>query len=145
MSVYEITVADILTSSGKFPMRPVDHPPPAEHIENAKQLAQRVTALLAMFGHTRRVTSGYRPAAVNAATPGAAKKSNHIICAAADLEDHNGMLGEFCMAHLDYLADVGLWLEHPVDTFVRNKDGSFARWCHLQIFPPRSKSRVFRA
>ena len=101
---------------------------------NARETLRRVNALLRRFGMMRRVTSGWRPAAINAAVPGAAKNSKHLQCIAIDLEDRSGTLDAWCMANLDALEDFGLWLEHPDAT---------PGWCHLQTQPPRSGSRVF--
>jgi hypothetical protein len=38
------------------------------------------------------------------------------------------------MENLDVLAEIGLWLEHPIST---------PRWCHVQTVPPKSGKRVF--
>jgi|LakMenEpi03Aug12_release.lakeMendotaPanAssembly.Ray.scaffolds.fasta_scaffold230972_3 hypothetical protein len=102
---------------------------------NARETVGRVNRLLKRAGFTRRVTSGWRPAAVNATVPGAAKGSKHISCIAIDLEDRDGALDAWCMAHLDVLEELGLWLEHPDAT---------PDWCHLQTLPPRSGNRVFQ-
>lgn len=72
--------------------------------------------------------------AVNTAVPGAAKNSKHIVCQAIDLNDHDGRLDAWCLANLDALEELGLWLEHPDAT---------PGWCHLQTQPPRSGNRVF--
>ncbi len=101
---------------------------------NARETVRRVNRLLKRAGFTRRITSGWRPATVNATVPGAAKGSKHISCIAIDLEDKDGALDAWCMAHLDALEEIGLWLEHPDAT----RD-----WCHLQTLPPRSGNRVF--
>jgi hypothetical protein len=95
---------------------------------------KRATMLLDRFGQDRAITSGWRPPDVNAATPGAAKNSKHMTGQAVDLEDHDGDLDEWCLAHPDILAEIGLWLEHPSAT---------KGWCHVQIVPPRSGNRVF--
>jgi hypothetical protein len=101
---------------------------------NARETLRRVNGLLRRAGLMRKITSGWRPSSINAAVPGAAKGSKHLSCLAIDLEDRNGMLDAWCMANLDALEDLGLWLEHPDAT---------PGWCHLQILPPRSGNRVF--
>lgn len=101
---------------------------------NARETVRRANRLMKRAGLFRKVTSGWRPAALNAKVPGAAKGSKHISCLAIDLEDRDGRLDAWCMAHLDVLADIGLWLEHPDAT---------PDWCHLQTLPPRSGNRVF--
>lgn len=102
--------------------------------DNARETVERANALLARAGLDRSVNSGWRPAAVNATVPNAAKRSKHMQCLAIDLDDDDGALDAWCMAHLDVLKEIGLWLEHPSAT---------PRWCHLQIVPPRSGNRVF--
>ena len=81
------------------------------------------------------VTSGWRPPAVNAATPTAAKNSKHMTCEAIDIYDADGDLDEWCIDHLDVLEKLGLWLEHPSATL--------RGWCHVQTVAPRSGKRVF--
>lgn len=101
---------------------------------NARDTLRRVNRLLRRAGLMRKVTSGWRPATVNATVPGAAHGSKHISCIAVDLEDRDGALDAWCMANLDVLEELGLWLEHPDAT---------PDWCHLQTQPPRSGNRVF--
>lgn len=109
---------------------------------NATETVLRVNKLIAIaeldgvvFVKSGLVTSGWRPPAVNAATPTAAKKSNHIICKACDLSDSDGVIDGWSMANLNHLEDVGLWLEHP--DFTPN-------WCHWQTIQPASGNRVFK-
>lgn len=101
---------------------------------NARETLRRVNRLLRRAGMIREVTSGWRPAAINATVPGAATGSRHLSCLAIDLEDRNGTLDAWCMANLAVLEELGLWLEHPAAT---------PGWCHLQTQPPRSGNRVF--
>lgn len=101
---------------------------------NAAATVSRVNLLMIAFGQSRKVASGFRPAAVNAATPGSAKFSKHMTCQACDLEDHEGDLDEWCMEHPDVLEKIGLWQEHPSAT---------KGWAHVQIVPPKSGNRVF--
>jgi len=82
-----------------------------------------------------RVTSGWRPPAVNAGVKGAAKRSNHMTGNAVDFADPDGKLDAWCLANLPTLERIGLWLEHPDAT---------PNWCHLQRVSPRSGRRVFR-
>lgn len=101
---------------------------------NAASTVDRVNQLLEAFGEDRRVNSGWRPAAINAAVPNAKPKSKHLTCQACDLSDATGSLDAWCMNNLEALERIGLWLEHP---------GSTPNWCHVQIVPPRSGLRVF--
>lgn len=85
------------------------------------------------------VTSGWRPADINSATPGAAMRSKHITCQAIDLFDPDGDLDDWLLAEAEapdggVLGDLGLWLEHPAAT---------KGWAHVQIVPPGSRRRVF--
>jgi len=118
----------------QFPLTP-------QQQANAKETVRRVNLLLARFGETRKITSGYRPPAINAATAGAAKRSKHLDCLAADIEDANGKLDAWCMKNLKVLEEIGLWLEHPSAT--KNPARFGEGWCHVQIVPPKSGNRVF--
>lgn len=80
------------------------------------------------------VSSGWRPVAINAATPGAAARSLHITCEAIDLYDPEGVLDNWCMQNITLLEAYSLYLEHPAAT---------KGWCHLQTRAPRSGKRVF--
>lgn len=103
---------------------------------NANLIVFRANRLLDIFGQYRAVTSGYRPEAINAGIKNAASHSNHIVCKAVDLEDHNGMLDKFLVEHVSVLKKCGLWLESPHST-----EG----WTHIQSVSPRSGSIIFVA
>lgn len=116
-----------------------------EKIANAKDLLSRVNQLLewarddgvTFEKHPRTgtiVSSGFRPASINAGTPGAAPRSKHMNCDAVDIYDPDGDLDDWCMTHLKDLERAGLWLEHPSAT---------KGWCHLQRVAPRSGNRAF--
>lgn len=110
------------------------YPLTEELLTNARETVAKANDLLLLFGEDRAVTSGYRPPAVNAKTPGAAKRSKHMTCQAIDLEDADGDLDEWCMNNQQRLVELGLWQEHPAAT---------KGWCHLQIVPPKSGNRVY--
>lgn len=80
------------------------------------------------------VSSGWRPAAVNAQVPGAAPKSKHMTGQAIDLYDPDGDLKAWCWEHSDVLGrlDIDLYMEHPSMT---------KGWLHLQTVPPKSQAR----
>jgi hypothetical protein len=82
------------------------------------------------------VVSGWRPPQINAATKGAAPRSNHISGRAIDLYDPDGDLDAWSMSDAGHaeLEKIGLWLEHPSKTL---------GWCHIQTVPPKSGKRVF--
>lgn len=81
------------------------------------------------------VASGWRPPAVNAATPNASRTSLHMTGQALDFYDPSGAIDAWLMADLQPLVQLGLWLEHPSAT---------PRWCHVQTRPPGSGNRVFK-
>lgn len=81
------------------------------------------------------VNSGWRPPAINAATPNAAAKSRHMTGQACDVSDPTGSLDKWCMANIEELEHIGLWMEAPSAT---------PGWCHLQTVPPRSGRRIFQ-
>lgn len=85
------------------------------------------------------VTSGWRPADINAGVPGAAVRSKHITCQAIDLYDPDGDLDDWLLTQATaprggVLGELGLWLEHPAAT---------KGWAHVQTVPPGSRRRVF--
>lgn len=103
---------------------------------NADTTVKLANAVLARFGEWRKVNSGWRPPALNAATPGAALKSKHMTAQAIDLADPEGDLDEWLMSPLgqSIMGSLGIWHEHPAAT---------KGWAHLQIVPPRSGNRTF--
>jgi hypothetical protein len=115
----------------------------AEIVRNATHLLRRVNNLLVLMHDIQiephpipgnPITSGWRPPEINAGTKGAAPRSKHMSGNAVDLYDPDGEIDAWCMDHLDFLAEAGLWLEHPSAT---------KGWCHLQQVPPKSGRRVF--
>ncbi len=115
--------------------REKDNPLSALLENNLDTLLARVNTLRLLWGKPMKVTSGYRPAAVNSSVGGAAK-SKHLTCEAIDIHDPTQELSRYLLANQGILADIGLYLEHPDDT---------PTWCHLQISPSPSGMRVFRA
>lgn len=84
----------------------------------------------------RGVNSGWRPPAVNAATKGAATRSNHMLGKAVDVADPDGRIDAWASSKEGekWLTEIGLWMEHKSAT---------PRWAHFQIVPPRSGNRYF--
>jgi Peptidase M15 len=103
---------------------------------NAARLLPLVNLLLTRFGQHPKVTSGWRPPKLNAATPGAALNSKHMLGQAIDLADPDGDLDDWLTSEAGLLAleEYGLWMEHPAAT---------KGWAHLQSVPPKSRKRVF--
>lgn len=110
------------------------YPLDEEQKENLEKLLIALNMFRKLYGKPMVVSSGYRPAQINAVVEGAAKKSNHIKCLACDFRDSDGELDKWCMENLDVLERCGLYLEDPNYT-----NG----WCHLQAIAPPSKKRVF--
>lgn len=111
-----------------------------EFQENASKLLEKVNALLAVMegkgvvlADQVKVSSGWRPPAVNARV-GGAKLSNHMICRAVDLVDIGQVMGKWCMDNQMELKKLGLHMEHISAT---------PTWLHLQDRPPRSGRTVF--
>lgn len=116
-----------------------------ESIEkDAETTINRTNMLLTRFRqdtgdtYARKVNSGWRPPAINAKTPGAARKSKHMLGQAIDIDDDNGALDDWLMTPEGETAlrEIGLWHEHPRDT-----DG----WAHVQTVPPGSGNLHFLA
>jgi hypothetical protein len=108
---------------------------------NAAETVIKANELLKRAGFERicSVNSGWRPHRVNAAVANASATSHHLTGRAIDLPDADRTLAAWCVAHLDVLAEIGLWLEDPRWTY--DADGD--HWVHLQTVPPRSGHRVF--
>lgn len=117
--------------------------------DDAALLLKRVNALLTMAAidgvypgidqHTGTpVASGWRPAHINDRTANAAKGSNHITMRAIDVQDTpDRAIARWCLAHIDVLINLGLWIERPQWT------GGADPWVHFQKVPPGSGHRVY--
>ena len=117
--------------------RDKDFPLDMLQARNAADLLARVNWLFGTLELHAKVSSGYRPSAINKSVKGA-KNSAHMSCQAIDLNDPGGMLSAKMLDHLDLLEKCGLYLENPKYTI---KNG--AQWTHLQSRAPKSRSRVF--
>lgn len=104
--------------------------------KNAAMTVQLANMLLLKFGEGRKVNSGWRPPAVNVATPNAAMNSKHMTGQAIDLADPDGDLDEWLLSAEGQavLEELGLWMEHPACT---------KSWTHVQTVPPKSGRRTF--
>lgn len=127
-----ITLADYLME------RDVKYPPSDELIDNANDLLERINGLEEIWGKPLIVTSGYRPAEMNAAVAGSASKSKHITCQAVDLRDIDQSLSKWLVEGPEILIMLGLWMESPLDTVN-------SPHVHLQSVAPGSGNRIFRA
>lgn len=102
---------------------------------NAEALVLRVNNLLKDLNWGEvKVTSGWRPLAVNLKSSGA-KRSLHMVGQAVDLGDADGSLKKAILDKPYLLLDYGLWLENP-----KNCPG----WAHLDSgIRPSRLIRVF--
>lgn len=109
-----------------------------EQEDNMHKLLQICDEFRERYGNPLTISSGYRPAAINA-NAGGAKKSNHIMCLAVDfVDDANRTLAKWCVANLSILEELGLYMEDP-----RHTKGTNGNWVHLQCIAPKSGKRVF--
>ena len=109
--------------------------------KNAIETVARVNRLLALGGFVAydQVNSGWRPPAVNDATSNSGKNSRHLYGQAVDVGDASRELAKWVYTHQDFLAETGLWCEHPDWTWSRHGN----HWVHFQTVPPGSGRRVF--
>lgn len=111
---------------------------------SALHLISKVNELLEHFyasesaASARSITSGYRPVEINTAVKNAAKGSHHQFCRAVDLLDTDRKLMKFCLANLELLQKLDLWMEDP-----RWTKGKVTNWLHLQVVSPKSGKRIF--
>jgi len=124
--------------------RDVLYPLSEEQEANLVKLLTAINPIREAWGRSMTVSSCYRPAAINAKVPGAAKASAHMMCQAVDIVDKDGKLAEWILNNLDLLEQNGLYLESPDYTYIVNsqnirQDG----WVHLDIRGPKSGKRIF--
>ena len=125
-----ITLEQYLTASGTYPERAKDKDLTPELLGNAKQLLEKVNKLLSELNiGDVKVSSGYRPAAVNAGIGNAAKKSLHMQCKAIDIIDNSNQdLGKLIASKPELLRKYELFIESLDSTKGKNTN-----WCHLDI------------
>ncbi len=132
-----INLEQYLTASGKYPER-IQHEECTKDVkDNAIILLNKVNQLLEELGVKKAVvTSGFRPAAVNANIKGAAKKSLHMLGKAVDIADVGNKLAHQILARPDLLEKYELWMEDPSCT---------PTWCHLDCGTRKDRPlRVFK-
>lgn len=101
-----------------------------EVLNNAVILLEKVNAiLLELKISTAKVSSGWRPAAINANVANSAKKSHHMTGKAIDIfDDKQQSLATKILSQPDLLKKYDLWLEDPSHT-----QGKNTNWVHLDI------------
>lgn len=121
-----VTRADVLKG------REVAAPLTSELEGNLVALLVAINKLQDLWGGPFTITSGYRPAAINAAI-GGAKKSAHMSCQAVDIQDSAQLISKWLQIHPEVLEECKLYMESPDAT---------PTWCHVQIRP--TIHRIFK-
>jgi len=140
-----ITRKDVVTGSGSYPEREKSPELTPEVLKNIDELLVRVNKLLAdpalaaaikKLGKLK-VSSGFRPSAINANIANAAKKSNHMTGESLDLlDDKDQSLAKAITKGL--LIKYDLYMESPTHTI-----GKLSNWTHLQTKKTLSGNRIF--
>ena len=102
--------------------------------DNLDKLLISLNKIRDAYGDVMICNSGWRPPAINAATPGAAAHSKHEIGLAADFSDPTGKLMNWILNNLDMMQQLGLYMEDFRWT---------PSWCHIQLGAPKSGKRIF--
>lgn len=116
---------------------------------NAVETVRRGNKLLAIFyaanpkARPRGCDSGWRPPCVNACTPGAAKKSKHMLGLAMDIEDRDRLLCKWLVDGNGQLTPHGKAALETCDLYIE-APSSTPTWIHIQTVPPASKRRVYK-
>lgn len=105
-----------------------------EQVANLNTLIPKINELLSRYKRKVPMNSGYRSKADQMRINPKAPKSKHCECAAIDLGDKDHNFRYWVLMHLDYLIELGLYMEDPASTF---------NWVHLQCIPPKSKRVIF--
>ncbi len=138
----KITLQDYFTSSGAYPER--EKSPELTGIVRASAviLLDKVNKLLDELNYqgSRKLSSGFRPSNINAATPGSAKKSAHMSGRGLDIiDDKDQTLAKLVASRPDLLRKYGLFLESPDHT-----KGKYTNWIHCDYVSRADRpSRTF--
>jgi uncharacterized protein YcbK (DUF882 family) len=101
---------------------------------NLDKLLPVLNKIQEKYGKKFKINSGWRPAEVNGATPGAAAHSKHMEGLAADIADADGDIMRWTLANLDFIKSLGVHMEDWRWT---------PTWTHYQIVPPKSGNMIF--
>jgi uncharacterized protein YcbK (DUF882 family) len=133
-----ITRNDVITASGSYPERLKSKELTQEVTDNIDKLIIPVNNLLAELGiKSVKISSGFRPSAINAAVANAAKKSAHQSGEAVDIIDDKGQSLAKKIT-LKLLEKYDLYMEDPAYTIGKNTN-----WVHLSTRKTRSGKRIF--
>jgi zinc D-Ala-D-Ala carboxypeptidase len=136
-----LTLAEVVASDTAKRLG-IKNAPTAKHLANLRELATHIfEPLRAHFGVPIYVSSGYRSAALNAATPGASASSQHSLGEALDLDQDgrgtgvtNGQIFAFIRATL------------PFDQLIYEfGDNTNPDWVHVSYRAGRLRGEVLRA
>lgn len=110
---------------------------PKDTQDNLMTLLERINKLRTAYGKPMKVNDGFRnpkDTPKNGSTT-----SWHLRGAAIDIDDDDaGTLWNWVKDNLQLLKNIGLWIEDP-----RWTHGKVGTWMHFQIYPPKSKKRIF--
>lgn len=106
----------------------------SEVSSNLDKLLIPLNKIREAYGKPMSVSSGWRPPAINGATPGAAKASKHMIGLACDIVDSDGSVMKWVLQNLQLMKDLGIYLEDFRWT---------PNWVHFQLGAPGSGKRIF--
>lgn len=102
--------------------------------DNLDKLLIPMNQIRTAWGNPMVVDSGWRPPSINAATPGAALHSKHMLGLAVDISDENGSLWAWVLQNLDLMKQFGIFFEDKRWT---------PTWTHFQLGAPASGKRIF--
>lgn len=104
--------------------------------DNVAKLIIVMNKIRAEYGMPMRVTSGFRSQEDEKRIDPAHPNSLHTMGLAVDIEDPDPerRLWNWCIERMDFLIEVGAWLEDRL--YSKNH-------VHFQVFPPASGNRVF--
>lgn len=111
---------------------------PIEFEDNLNALLIALNKFRKVYGKPMVVTSGYRSAEHNEKV-GGSSHSAHLFARAADFEDSDRDISQFCLMNIKLLEDCGLWMEDP--SYTPKKGDKRMPWVHLQNRP--ASKRVF--
>ena len=137
-----ITLQDWITASQRFPERAESPELTDQVLRDAKYLVDQVNALLRALEVDQeiKISSGFRPTAVNNQTTGAAARSGHTRGKALDImDDQDQSLGKLIASRPDLLRKYDLMLES-----LKHTKGKWTNWVHLDtVKRPDRPSRTF--
>ena len=115
-----------------------------DHICNLINLHHKLNAIRAHYNKPIYINSGFRTfedhkriyLARGVVVPPLG--SQHLIGAAADLQDRKGALKKWILDHLELSESLGLYYESFEAT-----GGMDGGWIHAQLYPPKSGKRFF--